>query len=119
MRMDLSRPYVNVPVLSTTGEFFEVVQECSKAPITMERRPRSGSEEDEASSSLQASIWAAKNFSTSARVPRGKRSDGDAMAPGFEIGRRATGLRCGFCGEQKTRAKNQDSHAPAADETTH
>ena len=102
-----------------TGPFFEVVQECSNAPMTMERRLRSGSGKDGASSSLQASIWAAKNFSTSARVPRGKRFDGDAIAPEFEIGRRATGLRYGFCGEQKTRAKNQDSHAPAADETTH
>ena len=91
--MILSRPYVNVPVLSMTGPFFEVVQECSNAPMTMERSPRSGSGKDEASSSLQASIWAAKNFSTSARVPRGKRSDGDAITPEFEIGRRATGLR--------------------------
>ena len=110
-----------VPVLSVTGAFFEDVQVCSKAPTTMERRPRSGSGDDAASSSLQESIWAAKNFSTSARVLRGKRSDGDAMTrPGFEIGRRATGLISDlvFVGEQKTRAKNQDTHNTAQHQQT-
>ena len=54
---------------------------------------------------LQESIWAAKNSSTSARVLRGKRSDGDAIAPGFEIGRRVTGLRFGFCRGAKNESK--------------